>query len=241
MRLSIVIPCFNKVNFTLSCLKDLEQLPEDHELIFVDNASSDQTMEKLSINNRIVYIRNEQNLGFAGAVNIGYSVASSENIMFLNNDIRVKSNYNDWTKEIIESCNENYMVGPTMGKLDYALNFIKEDDCYLDGNSYMSGWCLASSKLTWKKLEIGRQNPKEVRYFHRQREHVKDVVQLFSEEYFAYFEDTDLSFRAKQLDINFKIVKIPVVHFGKVTTSQINTIKLYKDSRKIFINKWGKK
>jgi glycosyltransferase involved in cell wall biosynthesis len=41
--LSIVVVVFNKWNFTKSCLKDLVQLPADHEIIVIDNASSDET------------------------------------------------------------------------------------------------------------------------------------------------------------------------------------------------------
>ena len=41
-----------------------------------------------------------------------------------------------------------------MGQLAYNFSFVKEANQYLDGLSYMSGWCLAASKEIWQKLII---------------------------------------------------------------------------------------
>ena len=229
--LSIVIPVWNKSHFTKSCLKDLEQLPEDHEIIIVDNGSTDDTQEALKDNKRIAYVRNSVNLGFACACNIGYSYATAPNVLFLNNDIRVRTNHTDWTKPLLEHC-ATQLVGPTMGQLNNELNFVQEADKELSGKSYMSGWCLASSKEVFNKLEIAR--PAHILYDHI------PAPQIFSEEFgLAYFEDTDLSFRARKQGIPFKVVPVPVVHFGKQTSVQLNTHKLYAAARQIFVKKWG--
>lgn len=217
--LSIVIPVYNKYNFTKSCINDLLHLPEDHEIIIVDNGSIDETQKSLDGNKEIKYYRNVENQGFARACNIGYGLASAPNILFLNNDIRVKSNKDTWTQEIIKWC-PNALVGPTMGQLDNNLNFVQEANKVLSGKSYMSGWCLAASREIWSKLDLSGNN------------------EIFSEEFFCYFEDTDLSFRARELKIPFQIVEIPVVHFGKVSSKQLNTHVLYQNARKIFVKKW---
>lgn len=235
-RLSIVIPVFNKYNFTKSCLDDLRKLPNDHEIVVVDNASSDETqieLEKLLNEGfNFVYIRNQENYGFAKACNIGYSVSKGPNVLFLNNDIRVKDQFDSWTKELIE-CADEGLVGPTMGQLDARLNFVREANTLLPGNSYMGGWCVAASKRIWEQLEV----PREAVHIHDTY-----IFQIFSEEFgIAYFEDTDLSFRAKQKGIKFKVVSIPVTHFGKVTSKQLNTSKLYSEARAIFVKKWTNK
>jgi GT2 family glycosyltransferase len=236
LNLSIVIPVYNKYNFTKACLEDLKKLPSNHEIIIVDNGSSDETQVELKklVNSgfNFVYVRNEENYGFAKACNIGYSMSRSSNVMFLNNDIRVKDQHDSWTKEFIE-CADEGLVGPTMGQLDNNLNFVQEANRVLPGNSYMGGWCLAASKRIWEQLEVLREPV-----------HIHDtyIFQIFSEEFgIAYFEDTDLSFRAKQKGIQFKIVEIPVTHFGKVTSKQLNTSKLYSEARQIFIKKWTNK
>ncbi len=236
INLSIVIPVFNKYNFTKACLEDLRKLPANHEIIIVDNGSTDETqveLEKLVNSDfNFVYIRNQENYGFAKACNIGYSVSTGSNVMFLNNDIRVKDKFSSWTDEIIK-CADEGIVGPTMGQLDNNLAFVQEANKLLSGNSYMGGWCITASKRVWEQLEVLR-DPVHI--------HDTYIFQIFSEEFgIAYFEDTDLSFRAKQKGINFKLVTIPVVHFGQITSKQLNTNRLYTEARKIFINKWTNK
>lgn len=237
-RLSIVIPVYNKWNFTKSCLNDLLQLPADHEIVIIDNASSDETnieVNKIAseLNSqliekdkvwRLAYYRNDINLGFAKACNKGYRIALGENILFLNNDIRVKSDHETWTQKILEYCDEKTLVGPTMGELDKYLNFKQEANKLLTGDKvYMSGWCVGASKNTWDQLIL------------------PEYKGPFSEEFgLAYFEDTDLGFRAHMSGIKSTVVDIPVVHFGKQTSKQLNTYQLYSEARQIFIKKWGK-
>lgn len=222
--LSIVICVYNKYNFTKSCLNDLFKLPSDtHEIIIVDNASSDITQQELLklTNSNFVYIRNEENLFHSKACNQGYNIAKGKNILFINNDIRVNSNHNNWTNEIIKYCDTG-LVGPTMGQLDNKLNFVRETNMQLvDGNSYLSGWCVGSSKQNWEKLNIGNR-------------------EIFNERYPFHFNDGDLSFRARKLGIPLKVVSLPITHFGKVSTSPTKISKLYNDGRKVFVGDWGK-
>lgn len=228
--LSIVIPVFNKYNFTKSCLADLSKLPSDHEIIIVDNGSSDETESALSNSKEIVYKRNDVNLGFAKACNMGYSYSTAPNILFLNNDIRVKSDYSTWTQPLIEKCPYG-LVGPTMGQLNSDFAFIKEANEVLPGNSYLSGWCLAASREIWSRFWIPRSVTTTS----------MSPAQIFSEEFgLAYFEDTDLGFRARQLDVLMQVVNVPLIHFGKQSSSQINTKMLYLQAREIFIKKWRK-
>lgn len=225
-QLSIVVPVYNKYNFTKSCLQDLFKLPTDtHEIIVFDNGSSDETqveLEKIKDQSNFRYIRSELNGGFAFACNRGYHAASAPNVLFLNNDIRVKKDYQTWTQPLLEHC-ENALVGPTMGQLDDRFNFVKEANGELKGPFvYMSGWCLASSKKILDRL----------------RE--KNYIGPFSEDFFCYFEDANLGISAARLNIPFKVVSIPVVHFGKVSSQQLNTYNLYIRAKNIFTEKWRK-
>lgn len=228
--LSIVIVAFNKWNFTKSCLKDLMSLPGDHEVIVIDNASTDET--NVEINKfidehpgcAIAYKQNSENLFHSKACNQGFRMATGDNVLFLNNDIRVKSNHFGWTKTIIEACESTGgLVGPTMGLLDNNLNFVREDDKQLTGNSYLGGWCIAGSQEAWRKLRVG------------------DTDQIWNEDFPFYFNDTDLSFRARKQGVPLTVVSVPeVTHFKKISAAQINIPKLYQEGRNVFLRKWGK-
>jgi GT2 family glycosyltransferase len=233
--LSIVIPVFNKWNFTKSCLKDLVQLPDDHEIIIIDNASTDETnaeitkfCDELFKSNTsgcgINYIRNEENTFHSKACNQGFRASSGENVLFLNNDIRIKSNHNGWTKAIIDACNStNGLVGPTMGQLDKELNFVREANQQLTGNSYLGGWCIAGKRAVWEQLRIGQ------------------TLQIWNEDFPFYFNDTDLSFRARQKKVPLTVISLlEAAHFGKISAAQINIPKLYQEGRKVFLKNWGK-
>lgn len=226
--LSIVIPVFNKWNYTKSCLKDLHQLPSNHEIIIIDNGSTDETQEELAkiADPKIKIIRNEENVFHSKACNQGYAIASADVVLFMNNDIRVKNNHSNWTNPIIWGVDFRWvdlgLVGPTMGQLDSKLNFVKEANERLNGNSYIGGWCLASSKNILKKLEAAPN-------------------QVWNENYPMYFNDTDLSFRARKLGIPLLVIPLPdVVHFGKVSAAQLNINKLYNEGRKVFLQDWKK-
>lgn len=221
--LSIVIPVYNNWNFTKACLDDLSYLPNTHEIIVIDNSSETTTFNNLNSSSEIVYKKLKDNMGFGYAVNEGFSIASGLNLMTLNNDIRVKADKSNWTSYILNECN-NGLVSPTMGLLDNQFSFIKEVNYTLDsGLTYLSGWCLASSKDNFNKLILSEKDSHK---------------EFFDERFFVYFEDTDLSFRAKQLGIKLIVQNIPVVHFGKQTSKTLNTYKLYIDSKKIFEEKW---
>jgi GT2 family glycosyltransferase len=86
---SIVIPVFNKAELTRNCLATLQPTLSgagQGEVIVVDNASTDETAEMLRAFPWVRVIRNERNLGFAGANNQGARIASGEALVLLNND-----------------------------------------------------------------------------------------------------------------------------------------------------------
>ncbi len=219
-KLSIVIPVWNNYNFTAKCIEDLSYLPDDHEVIIVDNGSTDAT-RKLECTRNVRIIRNKTNLGFSRAVNIGYTMSSGEHVMFLNNDIKIKDNKESWTLPIIEASERGGLVGPTIGVLDSSFNFICEaDKMPSKGHVYMSGWNLTASVSTWTKLIL------------------PEYKGPFTEEFGTYFEDTDLSMRATEIGIGMEIVPCPVHHFGKMTSKKLGTLNLYMPAKQKFITKW---
>lgn len=93
MDYSIIIPVFNKAALTRHCLRTLRATlagAGEGEVIVIDNASSDETPEMLREFPWVRVVRNERNLGFAGANNQGAALAGGEFLVLLNNDTEAK-------------------------------------------------------------------------------------------------------------------------------------------------------
>ncbi len=231
MKTSILIPVFNKLNFTLSCLKDLKPLDrEEVEVIVINNASTDGTKEKLEQvqehMDNIVLINNDENLGFGKALNKGYERAKGENVIFLNNDIRVSSHKEVWINFLTRECALNTLVGASAGFIDPKDNFHfkweTKDPVKFQSANYLSGWCIAALKSEFDKLILA----------------TNEFKGPWNEAFFAYYEDPDLCFRAKKMGFVSKIVNIPVSHFGAITSKELNRTHLYDQSRQIFAKRW---
>jgi GT2 family glycosyltransferase len=87
---SIVIPVHNKVTITRQCLEALLAEAEDgidRQIVVVDDGSTDMTSSLLErYGDRVLVIRNETALGFAGACNAGVAATAGEFVVLLNND-----------------------------------------------------------------------------------------------------------------------------------------------------------
>lgn len=90
-KVSIITVNFNGLRFLKDFLESIKNLNyKNIELIFVDNASTDGSVEYLRRNwPEIKVMDNEKNFGFSVANNIAAEGASGEYLFFLNNDTKV--------------------------------------------------------------------------------------------------------------------------------------------------------
>lgn len=89
-ELSVIIVNFNAGHFLSECIRAIVQSPVALEVIVSDNGSSDQSLASLQglygLEQRLMIIKNNKNLGFARANNIGVSAAQAPYLLFLNPD-----------------------------------------------------------------------------------------------------------------------------------------------------------
>jgi GT2 family glycosyltransferase/tetratricopeptide (TPR) repeat protein len=84
---SIVIVTHNQLEFTRQCVESVRRYTDEpYELMFVDNGSTDGTLDYLKAvpNGRV--IANPDNRGFPAAVNQGIALANGRQVLLLNND-----------------------------------------------------------------------------------------------------------------------------------------------------------
>lgn len=87
--ISIIMLTHNKLEYTQQCISALKKTTKNFELIIIDNASTDGTIDylkELSKNDNIIVKFNKKNKGFASGCNMGVSMAKTKWICLLNND-----------------------------------------------------------------------------------------------------------------------------------------------------------
>lgn len=85
---AVIIPSFNGAAALRAALDSLRRQTVQHEVVVVDNASSDETARLLADrfpDVRVVALA--ENVGFGRALNIGVSACRAETLVFLNNDV----------------------------------------------------------------------------------------------------------------------------------------------------------
>jgi GT2 family glycosyltransferase/tetratricopeptide (TPR) repeat protein len=114
---SIIILTFNQLDHTKPCLRSIEEhTPELHELIIVDNGSTDGTLDYLrkyaDERNNVRVISNKENLGFAAGNNQGMAIAKGEYLLLLNNDTIVTEGWLARMLSVLEKYPDVGIVGP---------------------------------------------------------------------------------------------------------------------------------
>jgi GT2 family glycosyltransferase len=101
---SVIVPCFNQIDFTMQCLAALVRFTRPPwELIVVDNGSNDGTGAYLAgVHDcapfRVGVVSNGENLGFPAAINQGLRAARGEYLVLLNNDAVVTDG---WLEQLV--------------------------------------------------------------------------------------------------------------------------------------------
>ncbi|MDR6224304.1 glycosyltransferase family 2 protein [Desmospora profundinema] len=115
---SIIIPVRNQWTYTRQCLAAIRRFtPTPHEVIVIDNRSTDDTVWALGKQPGIRRIRNEVNRGFAAAVNQGLKAARGTVTVLLNNDTLVSHRWLSQLLTVLKAHPRNGMVGPVSNRV----------------------------------------------------------------------------------------------------------------------------
>jgi GT2 family glycosyltransferase len=198
---SIIIVNFNGQRFLNECLSTvLGTKYPNFEVIFVDNASMDRSLEfvnKVFAKNKCLkIIRNNKNLGFGPANNVGFKQAKGEYIVLLNNDTSVESN---WLATLVDALENDETIGLASsmvlnmdGQTIQAAGIMKCDVWMRAGAGYWIGQGNIRFKETYPKVfEISSALGAAM----IARRDLLSQIGLFDPKYFFYYDDDYLSFR----------------------------------------------
>jgi GT2 family glycosyltransferase len=114
--LSIVIVSFNAHDDLERCLSSLHQAPPvaSHEIIVVDNASTDESVRTARRWQDVRVIASQTNRGFAAANNVGIRQSSGRTVLLLNSDTIVPEGALDRLLAELDRHSDAAAVGPRL-------------------------------------------------------------------------------------------------------------------------------
>ncbi|MCP2244764.1 glycosyltransferase [Lentzea aerocolonigenes] len=239
---SIIIPVHGKWSYTRQCLLSINAVHPTvpFEVIVVDDASPDDSAEKLAACTGVRLVRTPRNLGFIGACNLGAEKARSELLVFLNNDTEVTSG---WLEALVETANSDDRIGLVGAKLVYP-----------DGTLQEAGGIIWSDATGWNYGRNGDPNDQAVNVL-RDVDYCSGAAILVRRDLFeriggfdtlfapAYYEDTDLAFaiRAAGHRVVVQPKSVVVHHEGISHGKDVSSgVKRHQElNRTVFAEKWA--
>ena len=162
-----------------------------NEIIIIDNGSEPPfECDEFKI------IRNATNRGFSRGCNQGLRAATSDVVLFLNNDIK-PSSVRKWGKELLEKVGKGVLVGANMRSDAHTI---------VDGVKipYLDGWCIAGMKDDL--LELGGWDESYLEP--------------------SYYGDNDLCLRATHNGFKLMEVDLPIHHIVNGTSKVFDLSKV---------------
>jgi len=235
LKYSILIPTWNNIEYLKLCVYSIRKNSHfKHQIIVHINEGNDGTREWLEIQDDIDFTQSEENIGICYALNISRSLAVTDYIVYMNDDMYVCP---DWDLELdqeIQKIGHNLfflsstMIEPSTNnpsaiESDFGSNIqsFNEEKLLLDFNKF--------EKKDWQ----GATWPPNI--VHKD---IWDLVGGYSTEFSpGMYSDPDFSMKLWMLGIRiFKgVSKSRVYHFAAKTTNRISK----NDGYYKFISKWG--
>lgn len=192
--LSVIIVSYNTQKLLQDCLASIFKQTKDlnYEVIVVDNASTDGSVEKILGYKDIKILRNKENLGFAKANNQGIKIARGKYILLLNSDTKVVGNALKKLVDFAETKVKLGVVGPRLLNADGSRQpstapFLKLPQALLwlaTGDRFLYASPAAESKVDWvmgAALLVKRE--------------VVEKVGRLDEQFFMYLEEVEWCYR----------------------------------------------
>lgn len=236
---SIIVVNHNGGDHVSRCLDALARDPASgrYELIVVDNASDDGSAAAIAVGYpRVKLLRSEKNLGFGAANNLGAAHARGPFLAFLNPDTIVQPG---WLQSLIGALQKNPQVGLATPKIllidDPRRINAAGNQVHLTGLTLCRGLGRAAHSLS-RPADVGAVSGAAF----AMRRDLFMALGGFDASFFMYFEDTDLSLRARLAGARCLYVPEAIVYhdyrlrFGPLKTyyeernRYITLLKLYR-------------
>lgn len=195
---SIIIVNWNGKHWLMNCIPSLyKQKYKNFEIILVDNGSTDGSIDWIENNYpKLKIVKNKINLGFAEANNQGFKRVSGKYVLFLNNDTVVT---NDFLTILVRGLEKNPQIASLQSRM-LLMDYPKKLDsvgAFLTATGFLYHYGIAKN---WQKKydkKIPVYSAKGACMIFKKNVLDETLVdgEVLDNDYFAYFEETDLCHR----------------------------------------------
>ncbi len=239
-KVSVITVTYNSEKAIGNLVSSLSKsLPSGSEIIIVDNASTDRTIQIAEKQTGVKVIQSEKNLGFSAGCNLGAKQSRNDYLLFLNPDTQVNKNSVEELINYLASHSEVGIVAPKLiedngrnqpSARNFPTFWKAFQEYYLGKKSIYDGFSPKGLDPVTIESVVGAAMliPK----------HVFQKVGGFSEKYFMYYEDIDLCLKVNKLGL--KVVYLPTATFKHQVGGSFSPQKQkwLKDSAKIYHGLW---
>lgn len=208
MDVSIIIVNYNTKELTQNCIDSIfkNTTGVSFEVILVDNASTDGSIELFEQEQRIQFIKSDENLGFGKANNLGYQYAKGKYIFLLNSDTLLLNNAIKLFYDKMESIDGSVgCLGCLLKNADHQYTHSYADFPKVSNLIYslVPPFFRLLGSEKWvvdnPKLRANHQSFFQVEYITGAdlfiRRNVIEECGLFDPDFFMYYEDPEMQYR----------------------------------------------
>ena len=238
-KVYVVIPNWNGADRIRACLDSLKAQTKDHTVVVVDNGSADDSVDIIEKHYPdAALIKHSKNFGFAGGVNAGIKYAIEKDakyVALLNNDAVADKG---WLENLASFLDDNPKAGIAAAKI------CDSGKTHLDSTGELyTIWGLPYPR--GRGEEYSDKYDKDAWVFGASggaslyRIRMLKEIGLFDEDFFAYYEDGDISFRAQLA--GWKIGYVPraeVYHEINATAGAIKGFMTYQTLKNLPLLLW---
>jgi O-antigen biosynthesis protein len=239
---SIVILTYNELDCTRECLESIARnTPEPHEIILVDNGSSDGTLpylrELCAGNPHYRLLENGENLGFAAGCNLGMRLARGGRILLLNNDVVLPAGWLGGLLDCLEREPGAGIVGPMSNEVAGAQRVAATD---YRSMSELEAFARAFGQAHYgRRIPVGRVVGFCMLFTREVLECVGELDITFGS---GNFEDDDFCLRAALAGFGCVIAgDVFIHHYGSRSfkANGINYARAMATNRALYDGKWN--
>mgnify|MGYP000003132236 FL=1 len=228
MDVSIIIVNYNTREVTQNCIESIFRYTKDvdFEVILVDNASTDGSIELFGKDTRLKFIESDKNLGFGKANNLGYSYSQGKYVFLLNSDTILLNNA---VKEFFVAHEKMPVNVACLGGILKAADGVTENNSYGTFPS-ISKTLLGILNLYFRYVPQGKTTiTNDVDSFKVDyiigadlfiRRDVIEKMRLFDPAFFMYFEESEMQLRYSRCGYESRIISTPsIIHLECVSVN----------------------